>query len=92
MSNEAPMPPSLPVYEAPKIRVPATIPAGMEIAKMPGVMNKMISRALPKGKLGKMTKLKGRVGTGRTGRAKGISVTSSIAIKSKLSKKGKETI
>ena len=59
---------------------------------MPGVMNKMISRALPKGKLGKMTKLKGRVGTGRTGRAKGISVTSSIAIKSKLSKKGKETI
>ena len=84
------MPPSLPVYEAPKIRVPATIPAGMEIAKMPGVMNKMISRALPKGRIGKMSKLKGRVGTGRSGRAKGISINSSVAIKSKLSKKGKE--
>jgi hypothetical protein len=64
----------------------------MEITKMPGVMNKIISRALPKGKLGKMTKLKGRVGMGRTGRSKGISTTSSIAIKSKLSKKGKETL
>jgi hypothetical protein len=91
MTNEAPLP-SLPVYEAPKVRVPATIPTGMEMQKMPGVMNKMISRALPKGKLGKVAKLKGRVGTGRAGRAKGISVTSSIAIKSKLSKKGKETL
>ena len=87
MSNEAPLPPSLPVYKAPAQRVPATIPEGMEVKKMPGVMNKMISRALPQKRLGKMTRLKGM----RSGKSKGISITSTVQIKSKLSKKGKET-
>lgn len=88
MTNEAPLP-SLPVYEAPKVRVPATIPAGMEISKLPGVMNKMISRALPKPKLGKRTK--GAVRTGRAGKFRGIRIASGVKIKSKLSKEGKET-
>jgi hypothetical protein len=87
MTNEASLPPSLPVYKAPEKRVPATIPEGMEIKKMPGVMNKMLSRAMPQKRLGKMTKLKGV----RSGKSRGISVTSSVSIKSKLSKKGKET-
>ena len=87
MSNEAPLPPTLPVYQAPAKRVPATIPEGMEIKKMPGVMNKLITRAMPQKRLGKMTKLSGM----KSGKARGISTTSTISIKSKLSKKGKET-
>ena len=51
----AELPPSLPVYQAPKERPTAVLPQGLEVTKMPGVMNKMISRMLPK-KLGKMLK------------------------------------
>lgn len=56
MANEAPIPPSLPLYEKPKERQPAVIPAGIEQKKLPGIMNKVISRMLPKMK-GKMSKL-----------------------------------
>ena len=54
---------------------------------MPGVMNKLITRAMPQKRMGKMTKLSGM----KSGKARGISTTSTISIKSKLSKKGKET-
>ena len=88
MTSEAPLP-VLPVYEKPRNRVPATIPAGMEMQKMPGVMNKILTRALPKPKLGKRTK--GAVRTGRAGKFRGIRIASGVKIKSKLSKEGKET-
>jgi len=48
MTELAPLPPTLPVYEAPKPRAAAPIPHGLEVTKMPGTMNKMISKMLPK--------------------------------------------
>ena len=64
MNNEAPLPPSLPVYEAPAPRPVAPIPTGLQVTKMPGTMNKMISKMLPKiGKLrmAKVPKMKGKM-------------------------------
>lgn len=38
--------PALPVYEAPKERVPAALPKGLQITKMPSTLNKVISKML----------------------------------------------
>jgi hypothetical protein len=38
--------PTLPVYPPPKERVPAALPKGLEVTKMPTTLNKVISRML----------------------------------------------
>jgi hypothetical protein len=68
--NDAPLPPTLPVYEAPKPRPTAILPQGLEVTKMPSTMNKMISKMLPKlGKL-KAPKMKMKLPTGKPGKTK----------------------
>jgi len=64
----AEIPPSLPKYEAPKERPTAVIPQGLEVTKMPGTMNKMISKMLPKMKLSKIKapKMKSRMSKTKT--------------------------
>lgn len=57
MTSEAPLP-VLPKYDAPQDPTPATIPQGLEVTKMPGVMNKMITRMLTKLPKMKMPKMK----------------------------------
>ena len=78
MGNEAAIPPTLPIYPSPRPSQPATLPPGIQ---SPGVLSKMISRALP-GKKGapRMSALKGR----------GISVSSTIKFKGKAFKAGKK--
>lgn len=51
MSPESPLP-VLPSYDPPVEKPKAEVPNGIELKKMPGIMNKMISRMLPK--LGKL--------------------------------------
>ena len=67
METESIPTPSLPAYEAPKPRVPAVIPNGLEVTKMPSTMNKMISKMLPKLKTPKMKgpKLKAKLPSGK---------------------------
>ena len=67
MSVEAPMPPALPVYEKPRERVPAVLPNGLAVTKMPSTMNKMISKMLPKLKSpkAKMPRMKARLPSGK---------------------------
>jgi hypothetical protein len=70
MPVEAPLP-TLPVYEKPKPRVPAVIPDGVKAIQKGGVLNKMISRMLPKLKtksLKKGIKLKAKEPTGKPGK------------------------
>lgn len=56
MSDEAAIP-TLPAYAPPIERVPAALPKGLEVTKMPSTMNKLISRMMPKLKA-KLPKMK----------------------------------
>lgn len=78
MTNEAPIPPTLPTYQKPSPRPVATLPTGMEIQK-PGMMAKMLSKGLSAKKgAPRMSARKGR----------GISINSSIKFKGKAFKAG----
>ena len=61
------MPPTLPVYAKPRERLPAVIPNGLAVTKMPGTMNKMISKMLPnlKAMKTKMPKMKAKLPSGK---------------------------
>jgi len=56
MTEEAPLP-VLPKYDAPQVPVPAHLPQGLEVTSMPKVINKLLTRMLPK-RLMKMPKTK----------------------------------
>lgn len=55
MSNEVPQ---LPVYEPPAEKVPAVIPTGLQVTKMPSTLNKMISKMLMPKLKAKLPKMK----------------------------------
>lgn len=80
MTNEAPIPPTLPTYQKPAPRPVATLPTGMAIQTL-GVMGKMITRSLTAKKgAPRMSARKG----------KGISTSSTIKFKGKAFKAGKK--
>lgn len=58
MSNEAPQ---LPVYEKPAEKVPAILPTGLQVTKMPSTMNKMISKMLMPKLKARLPKMKSRM-------------------------------
>lgn len=60
MANDIPVP-TLPVYEKPVDKVPATLPTGLQITKMPSTMNKMISKMLMPKMKAKLPKMKSKM-------------------------------
>lgn len=50
--------PQLPVYEPPAEKLPAVLPTGLQVTKMPSTMNKLISRMLVPKMKAKLPKMK----------------------------------
>lgn len=53
--------PQLPVYEKPAEKVPAVVPTGLQVTKMPSTMNKMISKMLLPKMKAKLPKMKSKM-------------------------------
>lgn len=60
MSAEGPLP-VLPTYDKPADKIPAVLPTGLQVTKMPSTMNKMISKMLMPKLKAKLPKMKNRL-------------------------------